>query len=173
MTDATERWLPVPGYEGFYEVSDHGRIRSLPRKTITGMRGGQILQPWTRKDAHLMVAMSVRNSQKSYLLHRLIALAFIGPPPSPAHEVCHNDGDPANNVPGNLRWGTRSDNVFDSVRHGTNYWTSRTRCAKGHLYDEENTRIVSRNGKTNRVCITCRRAVVRRADRKRRRKENA
>jgi hypothetical protein len=117
-----------------------------------------------------MVALSVNGRQKSYLLHRLVALTFIGPPPSSAHEVCHNDGNPANNAPGNLRWGTRGENILDTVRHGTNHWASRPCCAQNHPFDEENTRIVSRNGKTSRICITCRRDVVRRSDRRRRRK---
>lgn len=171
MTDATpERWLPIPGYEGYYEASDLGRIRSLPRSFRKSYV--RVLRPYTRKDDHLMVALSVNGRSKSHLLHRLIALTFIGPQPSPRHEVCHNDGNPANNRPGNLRWGTRGENVLDTVRHGTNYWTSKTHCAQGHPFDERNTRIVKRSrGGTQRVCITCRRETVRQSDRRRRRKQ--
>ena len=44
MTAGPERWLPVPGYEGLYEVSDLGQVRSLPRPTKRGIRGGNVLK---------------------------------------------------------------------------------------------------------------------------------
>ena len=172
MHDGTERWLPIPDYEGYYEASNLGRIRSLPRSFRKG--DGRVLKPWTRKDRHLMVALSVNSQSTSLLVHRLIAFTFIGPPPSPAHEICHNDGNPANNVLGNLRWGTRSENLYDTVRHGVNYWATRTHCAQGHEFTPENTRIVPRpGGKTQRVCIICRRETVRKSDRRRRQMERA
>ena len=118
-----------------------------------------------------MVALSVNGKLKSHLLHRLVALAFIGPQPSPKHEVCHNDGNPLNNVPGNLRWGTRSENLYDTVRHGVNFWASQTHCAQGHEFTPENTRIGRRpGGKFQRLCITCRRETVRKSDARRRSK---
>jgi hypothetical protein len=57
--------------------------------------------------------------------HRLVAMAFIGPAPSPGHEVAHGDGNRINNALPNLRWATRSENVRDSIRHGTHRikWT--------------------------------------------------
>ena len=48
MTDPTERWLPVTGYEGLYEVSDLGRVRSLPRQTRSGVRGGTLMKPYVQ-----------------------------------------------------------------------------------------------------------------------------
>jgi HNH endonuclease len=51
--------------------------------------------------------------------HRIVALLFIGPPPTPAHEVCHWDGNGLNNMMTNLRWGTAVDNAADRSRHGT------------------------------------------------------
>lgn len=165
-----ERWLPIPGYEGYYEASDLGRIRTLPRSFRKSFV--RVLKPWTKPCGHLMVALSVNGRLRSHDVHRLVALTFLGAPPSPHHEICHNDGNPANNVPSNLRWGTRSENILDAVRHGTNHWTSRTHCPKGHPYDEENTRITNRvNGRTQRICIICRRETVRQSDRRRRRKE--
>lgn len=52
-------------------------------------------------------------------VHRLIALAFLGPPPSAGHEVAHNDGDTANAAASNLRWATHADNMADMKLHGT------------------------------------------------------
>lgn len=52
-------------------------------------------------------------------VHRIVALTFIGVPPFAKSEVCHNDGNRRNNHYSNLRWGTRKENVADSIRHGT------------------------------------------------------
>jgi hypothetical protein len=169
MEDVTpERWLPIPGYEGFYEASDLGHIRSVPRPTGGHGHPGRVLKPWTKPTGHLTVALCVNRARKSFDVHRLVAITFLGAPPD-GHEVCHNDGDPANNRIANLRWGTRSDNIRDSVRHGTNHWTSRTHCANGHPYDAENTIIFSRgDGRHFRACAICVRERKRRYDRRRR-----
>lgn len=118
-----ERWLPIVGFEGLYEVSDHGRVRSLAR-TITCAVGttvvvrrlaGKLLKPGTVKSGHQLVVLGRGNSR---LVHALVLAAFVGPKP-PGLEALHRDGKPARNVLSNLRWGTRSENVRDSVRHGT------------------------------------------------------
>lgn len=87
-----ENWRPVPGHEGAYEVSDHGRVRSLDREVCLG-RG---------------------NSQ---CVHALVAAAFLGPRPDGA-DVCHRDGDATNNRAGNLYYGSRSQNNRDIASHG-------------------------------------------------------
>jgi len=154
MDNVTERWLPVVGYEGFYEVSDLGRVRSM-RRRVAGGRAVRILKPCQYPRGHLKVVLCVNGQKKDMLVHRLVAIAFIGPQP-PGCEVCHYDGNPANNVLGNLRWGTRGDNIRDSIRHGTNAWASRTHCPQGHPYDTENTVISHRgNGNAFRLCRIC------------------
>ena len=75
-------------------------------------------------------------------------------------ECCHNDGDFENNRLSNLRWGTKSENTLDSVKHGTHNNARKTRCPQGHEYTEENTYIVTRKsgprkGKKDRICRTC------------------
>lgn len=119
-----EVWKPVPGYEGLYEVSDEGRVRSLDRDvTQTSRRGalytlrkkGKLLRPGRMPSGHLSVALGRGNSQ---CVHRLVLLAFVGPAPD-KHECCHNNGNPADNRLENLRWGTRSENIKDAIRHGT------------------------------------------------------
>jgi len=124
-----ERWLPVIGFEGEYEVSDYGRIRSLDRvkvysridqysgKTLTVTRNhkGRILKPGAKKSGHLSVVLGRAGGSKD--VHIIVLEAFVGPRP-PIHEGLHWDDDPNNNHLSNLRWGTRSDNLLDAVRNG-------------------------------------------------------
>src|SRR6266487_727211 len=102
MDDATERWLPVNGYEGYYEVSDQGCVRSLRRRTASGFRGGRILKARPNpKSGHLQLHLSVANTRTTKYVHQLVATTFIGKCP-PGREVRHLDGDTGNNAAGNL-----------------------------------------------------------------------
>ncbi len=105
-----EQWRPIPGYEP-YQASSHGRIR--------GIRWGHVLSPVTTQYGYHQVTLCVSGKHYSRLVHRLVAYAFIGPQPTPGHDVLHWDGDKTNNAFGNLRWGTPVDNNNDQVRHGT------------------------------------------------------
>lgn len=79
--------------------------------------------------------------------------------------VRHLDGDPGNNSLTNLAYGTPSQNLLDSVAHGTHPHASKTHCRSGHPYDATNTRI---DAKGKRVCRTCRNAQKRAARARRR-----
>ena len=118
-----EIWKDVPGYEGQYQVSDQGRVRSLDRVVICAgaVKGtypshkkGRLLCPGPINSGHLSVVLG-RGGTK--LVHQLVLRAFIGPPPD-KHEVCHNNGNPADNRLENLRWGTRRENIKDKTAHG-------------------------------------------------------
>lgn len=151
-----ERWLPVPTYEGKYEVSDLGRVRSLSRVTSHGRRRrGLVLRPIPRTTGYLQVDLWHDNTQRAFVIHRLVLWAFVGPAPA-GLEALHGDGDPTNNALTNLRWGTRSENSLDQVAHGTHASTSKTHCPAEHPYDEANTYVYPRSGA--RACRTCRRA---------------
>lgn len=114
MTTSCERWLPVVGYEGLYEVSDLGRVRSMARP---GTRGG-VLRGNPGKYGHQTVCLS-RGGDLAYLqVHRLVLEAFWGPCPV-GHETRHLDGDATNNQLHNLRWGTPLENAEDRQQHGT------------------------------------------------------
>ncbi len=90
-------------------------------------------------------------------VHQLVTESFIGARP-PGLEVCHNNGDPGDNRLSNLRYGTRSENTFDRVRHGTHHEAIKTHCPQGHPYDEINTLVYTRpSGETDRRCRACRR----------------
>lgn len=99
-----ETWLPVVGYEGFYEVSNWGRIRTLPR----------ILATQFNNQAYGRVRLFNDEGGKRFSVHGLVAAAFIGPRPTPIHEVNHKDGNPANNRIENLEYLTRLENMRHS-----------------------------------------------------------
>jgi hypothetical protein len=109
-----ERWLPVVGYEGIYEVSDHGRVRRAG--PANGTHVGRILKPYQR-GAYLYANLKARNTQRSISLHRIVAWAFHGPPP-PGHEVNHKDGNKLNPRADNLEWVTKSENCRHAHRLG-------------------------------------------------------
>lgn len=152
------RWVSVPGWEGLYEVSDKGDVRSLPRVTRGGFSGvrrvkGKILRPVKRPTGHVQVILSDGERREHHDIHRLVMVSFIGPPP-PRMEVCHNNGEPSDNRLVNLRYGTRSENIYDAVKHGAHWQTKKTHCPRGHSLSGANVK-KSRKG---RECLACSRA---------------
>lgn len=156
-----ERWLPVPGYEGLYSVSDQGRVRAEAKVTlrngIVQPRKQRMLSPVPLPRGHLKVRLVREGHTKAFLVHRLVLLAFVGPCPE-GMEGCHLDDDPANNHLSNLRWDSRSANMHDRVRNGRHHNARKTECSQGHPFNEQNT-YVSTKG---RQCRTCERDRMRR-----------
>jgi len=118
-----EDWRPVVGYEGLYEVSDHGRVRSLDRIDTAGRRlKGKILSQCLsgRKpdNTYRVVKLSDAPRSKTACVHVLVAEAFHGPRPEGFH-AAHHDGNREHNTAINIRWKTVSDNQLDRLRHGT------------------------------------------------------
>ena len=154
MNPTQERWLPVPGYEGFYEVSDHGRVRSVDRVVVAGSGerkfAGRVLRLGTNRHGYMLVALRKPGIQKSKRAHRLVLEAFVGPCPE-GMAACHENGDKLDNRLSNLRWDTTSSNLYDAVRHGTHHWASKTHCPQGHPYSPDNT-IREANGRRCREC---------------------
>lgn len=112
MSDVT--WLPVSGYEGHYEVGSSGDVRSVPRVVVykNGKRftyPSKVLRPATTKDGYRRVSLSVGDKSRSFLVHRLVALAFI-PNPDGKPEVNHKRGAVAGDAVHNLEWVTPSEN---------------------------------------------------------------
>ena len=103
-----EHWKPIASYEDCYEVSDHGRVKSLRR--------GIILSP-ILNGGYFFVSLCVDGIVKINYIHKLVLEAFVEPRP-PGTECCHGDGVKTNNKLENLRWGTRSENQMDRVKHG-------------------------------------------------------
>ncbi|MCE3017143.1 MAG: NUMOD4 motif-containing HNH endonuclease [Pirellula sp.] len=111
-----ESWLPVPGYEELYEISSIGRLR---RKNASKMApAGYVMK--CRLDVHGYPRYSLSKCRKYWTVkaHRLVALAFLGPPPFPNAQVAHYDGNKQNNHVSNLRWATQKENAADNIRLG-------------------------------------------------------
>jgi hypothetical protein len=122
-----EIWKDIPGYEGRYQVSDQGRVRSVDRvvqsinhytrQPFDRHLKGQILRPGRfTSSGHVSVILG----HKAWCspVHTLVMLAFVGPCPE-GMEVCHNNGIASDNRLANLRYDTRSENVKDVVRQST------------------------------------------------------
>lgn len=157
-TTREEEWRDIPGYEGYYQASDQGNIRSLARVVpwrdgLVSRRAGQVLKPMADKKLNYpKVGLYVLGRRKMVQVHKLILVAFAGPTPE-GMEICHNDGNPWNNRLENLRFGTSADNAQDRLRHGTNYNANKTHCIRGHEFTPENTRFHKRRG--SRICVRC------------------
>lgn len=108
----------IPGMFG-YAVSDDGAVIDL-----NAMR----VHPSHLEHGYRRVRMRTRSGTTYEYVHRLVAMAFFGPPPTSKHEVRHLDGTRDNNTVSNLAWGTRSENCLDTVRHGRNPTQSRPEC---------------------------------------------
>lgn len=113
--EAPRMMRAIPDLVGYYATVD-GEIVSMrsgcPRKIVPRLR-----------DGYLVVTVSVvrhsRRERHRLQAHRLILIAFRGPPPVPAAQCRHLDGCRTNNHPSNLAWGTAKDNASDAIRHGT------------------------------------------------------
>ena len=110
-----EHWLPVVGYEGLYEVSDLGRVKSLPR---SGTPGGILKPSINTGHPYLKVGLTRDCMTRSPKVHILVARAFLGPCRE-GFEVCHGPGGPQDNRLANLSYGTHVKNMADQRRDGT------------------------------------------------------
>lgn len=117
-----EEWCPIPGYEGLYEVSSTGRVRSLDRVVSYVWRGrpkvmskaGTVLAPEIDDDGYFRVRLFRNGNQQKFGIHQLVALAFIANPDG-LPEVAHIDHNRRHNRPSNLKWASRPGNHTDSV----------------------------------------------------------
>lgn len=118
-----ENWKEVTGYEGMYEVSDLGNVRSVDRFVVhtksTGFRiqKGAIKKQGKNSDGYSTVVLFLKNKNKSYLVHRLIGIAFI-PNPENKDTINHKDGNKSNNNLNNLEWNSHSENTKHAWRNG-------------------------------------------------------
>lgn len=121
-----ERWLPIAGFEGLYEVSDHGRVRSLDRAVSYVGRWGPVTRSFPGRD--LATVPRYRGYRHAQLyragsevderpVHHLVLEAFVGLRP-PGLECRHLNGKRADNCLTNLMWGTRTENAQDRVAQG-------------------------------------------------------
>lgn len=134
----TEVWKAVVGFEGLYEVSDLGRVRSLDRvvyaKTKLGdplprLQKSHIIAQQDHPGGYRLVHLHRDGKRKADTVHNLVAAAFIGPRP-PGMQTAHDDGNPANVHPSNLVYKTVKANIADKKRHGTQHMGEQCRQAK-------------------------------------------
>lgn len=106
-----ETWKPVKGYEGIYEVSDLGQVRSLPRKVHNYIKPGRIIKPHNNGHSYQYITLYKGDGgkRKTYI-HRLVAEAFI-PNPENYEQINHKDFDKTNNAAVNLEWVSREENM--------------------------------------------------------------
>jgi hypothetical protein len=117
-----EIWKDIPGHEGQYQVSDMGRVKSIPRRVrlvasgveTTRQVSERILRPGKNTSGHVTVALGFGNSRQ---VHQLVLEAFIGPRPE-RHEVLHLNHIPDDNRLVNLKYGTRSENLRTAYAAG-------------------------------------------------------
>jgi len=119
-----EEFRDIPGYEGFYQVSDEGNVISLVRLTPDAIARGvrkakQSLAFGKNKQGRLQVTLCKHGFTKRFQVHCLVLLAFVGPCPE-GMECRHGDGNHTNNFLYNLEWATHTSNMRDKQGHGTN-----------------------------------------------------
>lgn len=156
-----EQWLDIPGYEGYYQVSSMGRVKTLHRVTIRNNGWPitvreKIRKLFLDKRGYWRVSLRKPGQNTHHLVHRLVLEAFVGPCPE-GMEACHNDGDPGNAKLSNLRWDSSSSNNFDIVKHGNHFAKNKTHCPQGHLLASFNV-VASYARRGHRKCLSCARA---------------
>ena len=145
-------WFSIPGWDGYYEVSIHGEVRSLDRVTTKGQRiKGKLRVPNAMPNGYLMVGLSRGSQRTARTVHSLVMEATHGPCPD-GHEVCHRNGRRNDNRRVNLYYGTRSENNRDKVIHGTDHNARKTHCKQGHEFTPDNTYRKPEGGRSCRAC---------------------
>lgn len=154
-----EEWKPIPGYEGVYEVSNLGQVRSrdqvLNRKHGTVKWPGRILKPQKGSKGHYGVNLRRGGGSKTLYIHRLVAQAFLENPEG-YPLVRHLDDVKENNTVTNLAWGTHADNALDAIRNGRNFnrQKHKTHCPSGHPYSGDNLYVDRKGARHCRACKT-------------------
>ncbi|SCC11074.1 NUMOD4 motif-containing HNH endonuclease [Rhodococcus qingshengii] len=162
MNATQERWKSVVGYEGYYEVSDHGRVRSVDRTVVSSVgipsrrRGCGISAGLTTR-GYLGVGLSRDGESKPFSVHRLVAAAFCERV-ADGDVVRHLDGNKENNRAENLAWGTDSENMIDQVRHGNHLHARKAHCPRGHELVMPNLVRAIWVQRSHRSCLACSRA---------------
>ena len=117
----TEKWKDIIGYEGYYQISDYGNVRSLDRKIHFNkgysIKKGKILKPILNKKGYYKVCLSKEQKEKRFFIHRLVAIHFINNPLQ-KEQVNHKDGNKKNNCVDNLEWCTNLENQRHAIEKG-------------------------------------------------------
>jgi len=113
-----ETWRDIEGYEGIYQVSDAGNVRSLDRVDAAGHNlKGKPRKLYTQKDGYIVVGLTRDAVMRYRKVHRLVAAAFI-PNPHNLPEVNHTEGNKADNRACKLEWCTKQENTDHAIKLG-------------------------------------------------------
>lgn len=113
-----EIWQDIKGYEGIYQISNLGKIKSIARDTSNVCKQTRLLKPTKDRDrGYLIVTLCKNNKYKTVRVHRIVAETFI-PNPENKSQVNHIDGNKLNNNVNNLEWCTASENIRHSWENG-------------------------------------------------------
>ena len=122
MTMSDEIWKDIVGYEGYYQVSNKGRVKGLKRVLVASNGRKQDAQekikvPWSNKRGHLRTELSKDGKSKRFYIHRLVAKAFI-PNPNNLPQINHINNNPGCNLVENLEWVTQKENSNHAAKQG-------------------------------------------------------
>jgi hypothetical protein len=138
MTEHTgiERWLPVTNWKGVYDVSDYGRVRSLGRYVLDSLGRtrywpGCMLEQFILGKGYKAVTLQLSGKRVKRYVHSLVLETFVGLCP-PDQECLHGPNGQSDNGLTNLSYGTRTQNMRDKRRDGTNYNSNRVCCPRDH-----------------------------------------
>lgn len=156
-----EKWKPISGYEGLYEISNYGNVRSLDcyRTNKLGhvrFVKGKPISGYIDQDGYRRVLLYPLSdnwkNRKKYFVHQLVLENFVGPRTGKISR--HLDGNPSNNFYKNLKWGTTKENCLDRKRHGTS-----NKPEKGHnhfqacLTEKQASFIKAQKGKVTQAAL--------------------
>lgn len=120
-----ENWRDIPGYEGLYQVSDLGNVKSLNRIVKHSTSGyltlkEKLLKPRKSTQDRKYVDLNKNKITKRFYIHTLVAQTFIGERPE-GYDICHISGDNQDNRLVNLRYDTKGQNQIDIYRQGSKH----------------------------------------------------
>lgn len=131
-----EEWRDIPGWEGVYQASSLGQIRSLDRVLPSGKWGhvrrkGHVMKYKISQKGYRVIGLRLNGKRKWYGVHRLVCMAFHGLPPEGKPYATHwPDRDPLNCRADNLRWESSQQNTWDMREHGTTMYGEKNHYAK-------------------------------------------
>lgn len=162
-----EEWRPIEGYEGIYEISNFGRVKSLERVVFHRTRGTmkvkeRILKPGKKNNngykKFIVILYKDKGVKKTHIVSVLVARAFIPNNDPNKKFVLHGRNGSLDNKVSNLYWGTQSENMFDKQRDGTDHNRNKTHCPYGAILSGYN--LINPNSnkdKPGRSCLACKR----------------
>jgi len=109
-------WRSIPNWP-HYEVSEWGDIRRV--KACKIRKAGAVLAPFFRDNGYVQIVLHTNGNARRFLIHRLVAITFLGQQPTPLHEVAHLNGNRRNNHYSNLCWVLHRENEAHKNLHGT------------------------------------------------------